>query len=228
MRESDDQHFVGRLGGRVGPSFESAGHNVAAILSRTEHGNLHAGLVFRRHGSIGYLHLAWEDRLVDEWDWKDGVWVSPQIEPERLTSIAAMCRRVWKTFCANRRFPYALRFNDSSFDGGGRLRLGARAQGLTCATFILAVFNSVGVSLVEEQTWPQRREEDEAFLEFLASYASIEHMNILRREVEDGVKRIWPDEVLGACKTPRIPAAFAAARSAANEILKLLDESPLD
>jgi len=196
----------------------------AAILARTPRGNLHAGLVFVRSGRVEFLHLAWEDRLATDWPW-NGVWACPAVEPERLRSVAAMCRRVRKKFDRDRKFPYALRFDDSSFDQAGRLVLGVNARGLTCATFILAIFNSVGVVLVDEKSWPVRRHEDDGFLAFLSAHATTQHMEILRREVDEGVRRIWPDEVLGACTVSSLPVEFELARSAANTALELLDEA---
>lgn len=196
--------------------------DAAAILARTPHGNLHAGLVYLRGGAIQFLHLAWQDTLNDHWP-LGGVWACPMVEPERLESVAAMCRLVWKEYERSRRFPYALRFDGTSFDPSGRLVLGHGARGLTCATFILAVLSSVGIILVDEGSWPTRKAEDERFLEVLSRFATADHMAILRQEISDGVRRIWPDEVLGACTVPSLPAAFEVARHAADAALAVLD-----
>lgn len=129
----------------------------AAVLCRTEYGNLHAGLLYRTHDQkAAVLHLGWQDQLCNDWGWQK-LWAAPEVEPERLTSIAGLCRRIWERFERDRTFPYALRFAGSFFSQTGQLRMGEGAKGLTCATFILAVFNSAGISLVSEDEWPIRR-----------------------------------------------------------------------
>jgi hypothetical protein len=208
-------------------SLSSLRGDAAAILARTPHGNLHAGIVYFQDGAARFLHLAWQDTLANDWT-LGGVWACPSVEPERLESVAGMCRLVWREYENSQRFPYALRFEGTSFDHSGRLVLGARSRGLTCATFILAVLRSVGVTLVDEGSWPIRKAEDERFLDALSRFATTEHMAILRREVADGVKRIWPDEVIGACMVSSLPAAFDVVRRAADAVLDVLTSKPDD
>jgi hypothetical protein len=199
--------------------------DAAAILARTPHGNLHAGLVYLRSGGVRFLHLAWEDTLANDWS-LGGVWACPMVERERLEAVAGMCRLVWKGYEKSRKLPYALRFDGTTFDRSGRLELRPGARGLTCATFILAVLNSVGIALVDEISWPIREAEDQRFLDALSRFATADHMAILRQEVADGVRRIWPDEVLGACTLSPLPVLFDEARCAANAVLKVLDQTP--
>lgn len=197
--------------------------SIAAILSRTEHGNLHAGLVYRWGGRIEILHLAWQDRLANDWHW-GGVWATPTVIPEKLLLAAAWCRRIWKAYERDNKFPYGLAYRGTSFDDEGRLVLGFGAHGLTCATLILSIFTKVGVPLIDEDSWPVRKSEDEEFLRFVLPYASASHKEILQREVDQGVRRIWPDEVLGACMVDVLPVSFQSARTAADTILVLLRE----
>lgn len=154
------------------------------------------------------------------------MWAVPGVEPERLTSIAGMCRMVWDEYKSNRRFPYALRFSQSSFSPSGQLRLGPEAKGLTCATFVLAVFNAVGVRLVDEQDWPIRKDDDRQFLEFVRPITSPEHLAILEREVEEGCKRIRPDELIGACACD-LPAKFSPSRQAGDRAVQKLASKTL-
>lgn len=99
--------------------------------------------------------------------------------------------------------------------------LGEGARGLTCATFILAVFNAMGVTLVDEGDWPVREEDDRAFLAAVAKFASPAHFAMLRAEVDERCGRIQPDEVLGACAC-RLPAKFDCTRTAADRVLERL------
>lgn len=204
-------------------AFLSEPHRAAVVICRTESGNLHSGLLHRlANGRDAVLHLGWQDRLYYEWRWLR-LWAVPDVEPELLTSIAGMCRMIWAEYESKRQFPYALRFSQSSFSPSGQLRLGPGAKGLTCATFVLAVFNAVGVRLVDEQDWPIRKDDDRQFLEFVRPlFASREHLAILEREVEEGCKRIRPDELIGACACA-LPAKFNPSREAGDRAVQKLE-----
>lgn len=119
-------------------------------------------------------------------------------------------------------FPYALRYLGTSFDAlTGKVKLAPGARGLTCATFIVPMFKAVGIALVQEDLWPVRQEDDREFLEHIAKHATPEHLAVLTAEVEAGVRRIRPDEVLGACACP-LPATFECARTHGDAVLTKL------
>lgn len=206
--------------------FVSQALRAAAVICRTEHGNLHAGVLhFASSGQAAVLNLAWQDNLRYEWSWPK-LWAAPDVEPEILVSVAGMCRLIWDEFTKTREFPYGLRFSNTSFDTAGRLKLGPGARGLTCATFVLAVFDSVGVRLVDESDWPVRSDDDREYLKFVGSFATPEHFQLLQREVEDGCKRIQPQEVVGACLCS-LPAKFQPSAQAGERALQKLAIAPL-
>lgn len=193
----------------------------AAVVCRTEYGNLHAGILYRTDQGANVLNLGFQDRLYVDWGWPR-LWSAPDCEPELLFHAAATCRRIWELFVKEKKFPYGIGFGGSSFDETGRLVLAAGAKGLTCATLVLAVFKSANIDLVDGPSWPVRKVDDLAFLDLLRPFAEKEHMELLAAEVEAGVKRIWPDEVVGACACA-LPAKFEPARSAADALLVKLD-----
>jgi hypothetical protein len=149
--------------------FDPSVHLCAVVICRTEHHNLHVGLLHRsRDGSEAVLHLGWLNDLDLSWPWSR-LWVCPDAEPEKLRSAAGHCRRIWSAFQKNQTFPYALGDFTSSFDTRGALVLAPGAKGLTCATFVMAVFRAAGVELVVEEGWPIRIEQDNAWIEQVAS-----------------------------------------------------------
>lgn len=208
-------------------SFVASGVPAAAVICRAEHGNLHAGILYRDGDSEAILHLGWEDHLATHrgWSWQR-LWAAPNVAPERLRFIRSYCRRIWNEFEENQEFPYGITFGGSHFDASGRLMLAAGSRGLTCATFILAVFRSVGIELVDEASWPVRTERDRQFMARLREFADPEHYVRLKREVDDGCKRIRPDEVLGACAC-ELPADFEYARREADRVLEKLGSRAL-
>jgi len=73
----------------------------------------------------------------------------------------------------------------STFDGNGTLVLKDGIAGLTCATFVLALFRSAGIALLHEREWPVRREDDLAFLSLVQEVGPPELLERLKREVEN-------------------------------------------
>ena len=193
----------------------------AAVLCRTEQGNLHTGLLYKNGESACVLHLGWQDRLSKEWTWPR-LWAAPDVEPERLLSVAGYCRLIWNRYEQDRKFPYAIQFSGTTFDIQGQLVFGENSRGLTCASFVLAIFLSMGITLVDESDWPVRPEEGRKFLKAAEEIASPDHSALLRAEVEAGCVGILPDEVLGACGCP-LPAKYEPTRAAADRVLKKLD-----
>lgn len=208
-----------------GHGFMELGEWVAVVLCRAYGGNLHAGFIYRSESTAKTLHLGWEDKLLDT-EYPNGLFILPDIEPEHAFSLARMCKQIWRRFCDDGTFPYALRYAGTTFDLQGKLECGPGARGLTCATLVLAIFKAVGHVLVNEQSWPIRTDDDRNFLEAIRRYATPEHFAILEREVTDGVKRVRPEEVAGACLLER-PVDFEPARRRADDLVERLDDAVL-
>jgi hypothetical protein len=191
----------------------------AAVICRTSRGNLHAGVLHRDDkGQAAILHLAWKDTLSVIWaekrqdpaapplEW-ERLWAAPSsVEPERLRSVGGRCRLILKQFKSTKKMPYAFNVGRTKFSVGGQLKLGPGAKGITCAGFVLAVFESVGITLLDETTWPIRKEADRAHLEFLKPLAMArpDHFKLLQEEVEAGCRRVWPEELLASCAFPPV------------------------
>lgn len=88
--------------------FSASGWRAAAVLCRTPHGNLHAGVLHRAAaGTTAVLHLGWQDALDLDGPWAP-LGATPEVAPEKLMAAAGHCRRIWRVFQASKKFPYAL------------------------------------------------------------------------------------------------------------------------
>lgn len=208
--------------------FKDAPHDMAAVIWRMPPGNLHVGLLYKRNGQVRVLHLAWDNDLQDEWTW-ERLWAVPEAEPEKLFLVGAWCQRILNRFRAQKRakhespLPYGFRFDQSRFTETG-LRLGSKAIGLTCSTFVLAILNAVGVQLVDENSWPIRTTEDIAFLENLTVLQRPDMAKLkasLMSEVLEGCPRIRPEELVAACATAP-PVMFVACEPESKRVLEKL------
>jgi hypothetical protein len=176
-------------------------------------------------GRESVLNLGWKDRLTKDWKWMR-LWASPDVEPERLVSVAGKCRLTWESFTKRRTFPYGLTWLQSVIDPmTGEPRITPGAKGLSCATFILAMFLSVGIELVREDEWPVRQDDDRKWLEGLrcVSWSSSEMHEQLKGEIDAGCKRIQPQEVIGACACAALPARFSESTKAGRLALDKLE-----
>jgi hypothetical protein len=216
-------------------SFAHIDHAAVAIMPLGA-GRSHVGLLFRENEEKGrairLLHLAFHHRLRDDdpaelrAPIEQLAWIETKIPPERLEMVAAMCRLVRERQRSRQEVPYALRYARTRFDGKGDLVLGAGEHGLTCATFVLAVFDAAQLALVEVETWPTRPEDrawQEEIVRILRGMKGVsnEHIEAVGREV--GCARFRPEEVAGASSHPAPPVGFELAESAAAQIRAAFD-----
>jgi hypothetical protein len=185
-------------------------------------GGSHVGVLFRdRAGALRWLHLAFHHRLTHE-DPPEGLrHVASTLDPERLALVAAMCERVVRR--QGRNLPYGFRYDATRFAQDGALRLGPEERGLTCATFVLAIYRSVGVEVLKLPEWPERPDDVtrfEALLQLLAAHGA-ERAHVSAVKQETGARRYRPAEVAGGSSCAP-PCGFADAERAAAELLAAL------
>lgn len=188
----------------------------------------HTGIVYlNADEQFMFLHLAFHCDLRHESVRESYRWVLPsaKIHPVRLAHVAEMCERVW---CRNQvhGLPYGFRYDMSSFRRDGTMDLGLSERGFTCATFVLAVFRTVGVELLQRAEWRARPEDQERFeklLKLLQNHCSDEvHVNAVRAETTS--IRYQPLEVAGGSRHAPL-ASFANASESATQIRNALASS---
>jgi hypothetical protein len=126
----------------------------------------------------------------------------------RAKAVAVVCNSVWKR---NEKglIPYALSQPNDFFDPTtGELLLGPNKVGLTCTTFVLAIFKACNINLVDFSSWEIRQDDEEwksFILEQLQSEvdkgrATQEHIQAVRADMSGA--RFRPAEVMAASFTP--------------------------
>lgn len=206
-------------------SFAEIRH-VAVAIAVVRPGQQHAGILHKEEvlNEVRLAHLAWHNQLRDDHPKDSYLWIDPPIPTLRARQVAARCRQILR---ANKRgIPYAFSPPTDCFDHetGGFL-FGPTRVGLTCAAFILAVFDSAGIRLADYSTWPQRRDGDCEWQQFVIEQlkqggASLEHMDLVKREI--GAVRYRPEDVAGCAAADKLPCPFLVAEPLSQEILKSL------
>ncbi len=184
----------------------------------------HVGVLNRVDGDAArVVHLAFHHNLLDEVADETWGWVEPALLGETLQVVGAFARRIHRAH-RDGRLPYALRLDVTRFDAVGRLLLGPTEHGLTCATFVLEVFRSAGVDLLDLDSWanrsPNRIAEDDAAQRALVERLELRdpaHAAAVDSEV--GCFRFRPEEVAAATANPPHPVEFARAESLGIEVV---------
>lgn len=173
------------------------------------------------------LHLAWHLDLRNVSARPDYIWVDPSVNERRAKQVAAFCRRVWRQ--NGKSIPYAFSHPNDCFDSRtGQFLFGETKLGLTCATFIIAVFQAVGLKLLDLDSWPARPDDvqwQQSILDMLRQQgASADHLRSVDREV--GAVRFRPEEVGGAAAHAPWPVGFGDASRIGEQIVDLLNSLP--
>jgi hypothetical protein len=200
----------------------------AIAIRETDPKQRHLGMLYRDTNShqVFFLHLAWHFKLVHEAPRDDYAWVDPTMPARRLVQLAAICRQVWRANGANR-IPYGFAPpSDALAPDTSEYLFGPTGFGLTCATFVLAVFHRAGLPLVHYETWPLSRPGDEDWQQRIVAMlrqtpdATAEHVKAVAQDIGITV-RYRPEEVAAAAVTP-IPAHFDVAEAGGRKVLTWL------
>ena len=198
---------------------------VALAIKTVDDDQRHIGILFRddRGRKVTFLHLAFHLQLRIEAPNPTYWWIDPAIDPRRLRHLAGICRQISAANGSD--FPYGFSSPNDWFDEETLERLhGPSKIGLTCSTFILAVFRTGGLMLLDHEEWPHR-DGDEAWQRHvigqLEEYgAPANHIAAVQKDI--GAVRVRPEEVGAAAALPARPPAYQTVITEAERLLAIL------
>ena len=142
--------------------------------------------------------------------------------------VAAFCRFVGQK-CAKNKIPYGFQLPSECLNSQGEWNLGRVGKGLTCATFVLAVFQAQRLDIAQLDDW-QPRASDLAWkrkvIEALRARAPEQASYLEANDLE--CVRYRPEEVAGAAASGKYPAGFQDAADLGNRILDVLKSRALN
>lgn len=191
----------------------------------------HLGITYRvnESGPIQFLHLGWHCQLAQQDHLSSKYsWVDPQVPEARLRQLAAICEDIAHANIVEQ-IPYSFGSPVNAFDERTkRFLLGPTTTGLTCASFVLAVFERAQLRLARYMGWAAPDSNDirwqQSVLDALRRTpgVSAEHINAVEREVGNSV-RYRPEQVAGAAAIrKRRPVKYQYAKSLGNDVVRLL------
>jgi hypothetical protein len=198
-------------------------------IKRLRSGQCHVGILHSEETTAGsrtnhvtqMLHLWWHlDLRNDAYD-SSYHWVEVTLPLLRLKGIATRCRQVWEWKENGGTIPYGFTTPTGCINvKDGEFLFGPTSVGLTCSSFVLAVFHMTGNKLLDYSAWPSLpddREWQEDVVSRLKNHgASPEHVEAVRNEI--GSVRYRPEHVAGAAMANPLPAAYMVALQNAAEI----------
>lgn len=126
----------------------------------------HVGVVYRIFDEQGhnFLHLGFHHHLIrDAGLLPHYAWVEcPGFDEWDSKILASQFDAVWNVNGSS--IPYGILYSGPGyFEGTGQYVASDAGSGLTCATFVMALFEDFGFPLLRANEWPYRQGEDEAF-----------------------------------------------------------------
>ena len=191
----------------VSSSVESIDH-IAVCIQKISDEQRHLGIFYKddETDKVRFLHLAWHYMLQDEEAPLQARWVESNLNSTLRKQLWAYISMLASS---PTRIPYGFENYSQSIDPntGIYLKTGA-GEGLTCASFVLAVFDAHGLQMINQLNWPNREDDENwqkdiiKILEGRLSHpnpnlrVSQEHIEGMKQSM--GFVRIRPEEVAGA------------------------------
>lgn len=179
---------------------------VAVSLQKVDD-QFHCGLAFGMNGEqVTILHLTGHNGLRCSSKWGTfKVFIKPNIDIDRQIAFLPLCKLIINNMGKEGfEVKYGLRYDEyAEYDENGILHLGEHEIGLTCATYVLTLFHSVGFDLVDIHNWPMREGDKkwlEKILETYSDPAVKQHVSMTKEHLdkmraEDVTSRFRPEEV---------------------------------
>lgn len=198
---------------------------------------LHNKILINFDDFQGELHLAFHHNLTfsEIFEYPDMyIWGFPiGIHESRLKALAARCVKVIKNI-GKQDIPYAIEYKGKrkfNKDGIYSSYTSGDEYGVTCATFILTLFESVGLEILDWKNWESRTKEDsEWFLKLIRLIEiernrgrltmSEEHLSNLKSE--QNCQKIRPEEIFAINYCSELPMTFICSSTIGKNVRQYL------
>lgn len=173
--------------------------NLAVAISGDED-QRHLGVLIRiePEEDLKFIHLAFHyDLRCDEPDTNAFYVECSGLDPEEQLSFAVWVEAVRDANGAD--IPYSFAYASGNFDPGGRFIKRAEGVGLTCATFVVALFEDFAFPIVDVESWRPRPDDvgfQEKIVKLLARFWPGPHAEAQRESIGKA-SRFRPEEICG-------------------------------
>lgn len=188
---------------------------LGAVIMQSGPNQRHVGFLYKLGNEPAkMLHLAWQHKLCEEPPTADYCWVQSGLDETNRKVIAPAVAEVFSS--QQLPMPYSPIFQGVYFDANTlEYDRHEPGEGLTCATFIMAVLDALGRPLFDVDEWAARDADaqwHDTIINMLqrSPDASPEHIAAMRARPRGA--RFRPEEVVGSMAVSSQPVSFTAAR----------------
>jgi hypothetical protein len=195
---------------------------IIAIAINDEPRAQHCGIIYTdQAGGLVLCDMQWEKTLGVRAAPGKYFWTRVFLTEDEVDLVSVVLDMVIQQHFAGSRLPYSTVYSSNGFDVAGRIRGGV---GVTCATFVINVFEQLALKLVDTSTWRSRPKQDNAFRNRIVEQAlkGGDVQFAIRIQNERAAFRIKPFEVYGSATHDDYPIRFIQATKLAKTVVKLV------
>lgn len=187
---------------------------VSIVIQHVSDNQYHCGIIYKsEEDEERILHLAWNfklrNTLISENQYGKYYFVNHNINMIRQMDMAAWLENIYRENI--NKIHYGLYYKHTYFEHKGIIRLGENECGLTCATFVLAVFKSAGLELIDLDNWPVRPDDlnwQDSLINSIELLEPEDKDYIKKLHKEKGCPRYKPQEVTASITFDNRPEHF--------------------
>jgi hypothetical protein len=197
------------------------------VIDLTSHA-MHVGLLYAHSsGTVRFAHLAFHHDLRNDpaptrqdYLWSVCMWLA---DPAMKETAKFMANYIEAIMTHAEEVDYGMNPSGVGFDASGQFYSLDPRRGLTCATFISAVFQSAGFPIVSLTTWPLRAS-DATWQDHVLKMLSSNGLEDRAKEIaeEEFAFRLTPAEAAAAASAVSVPLSYEAAVQLSEPLLRQL------
>jgi len=185
----------------------------------------HIGFLYRDGDNLTkLLHLAWHYILKKEDPSKVYLWMEIPFDELNQINTAAFLESIYDSNPDG--IPYGICIDGTRFEADGAFFFLEKGAGLTCATFVMQVFQHLGYNIIDKDCWEFRDSDKEwqnQIIDDLENYgAPKEYITYQRNKIQGGVARFKPEEVAVASVLSSPPYALKDIIEPSQNLLELI------
>lgn len=174
---------------------------IVVSMNKRFYKQCHCGVAFNLNGDVCILHLATHEDVEASSDLEAEhflYYIKPNLHPILRSNLNEYLNTIKdEVLAGNNNIMYGFLYDEyATITSEGNLMLGENEVGLTCATYLLTLFHSCSIDLVDINNWPHRPEDDNWFKRILGIFeTSVPEEHYEKLLQQEGCPRYRPEEV---------------------------------